>query len=70
MFCVRNLRHLPTKSALKTAFGTVLVVVIYVELRLIVCRSWCEIARCPVCALGTCTYAMISRLPPALTVVF
>ena len=31
MSCVINLRHLPTKSALKAAFGTVLVVVIYVE---------------------------------------
>ena len=70
MFCVRNLRHLPTKSALKTAFEfwdrTRRRDLRWVEAD----RLWCEIARCPVCALGTCTYAMISRLPPALTVVF
>ena len=81
MFCVRHFRHLPTKSAVKTAVGIVLAPVIcerssYVSLHTVHVHlrwgwsSWCETAvrSTSVCALGTCT--MISRLPPVLTVVF
>ena len=47
-FWVRNLRHLPHTSALKTAFGIVLVPVIcariHVRLRWGWCLSWCKTA--------------------------